>query len=153
MHPRPYIKLSPEDAATHAQWSRWTFAGFGLVAAIVVILPAFSGSLPNVPAPKVENAAMAATCAQWDDLAKAALVSSIQNGQDSDLRQAGDTIFRLRRARRHCDMGWLRLACFDFSAIARGKARSAAADAESASVCEAFPAKDERQASVAVRRN
>jgi hypothetical protein len=59
-------------------------------------------------------------CARWDDMASKAIVQLVQNKRDVDLRQLGDAIFRMRRARRSCEGGWFRLACEDYQAIMRG---------------------------------
>jgi hypothetical protein len=63
----------------------------------------------------------APACARWDDLARESIARLVQNGKrDADLRQAGDAIFRLRRARRNCHAGWTTLACQDYLVVARG---------------------------------
>lgn len=63
----------------------------------------------------------APACAQWDGLARESIALRVQNGKrDVDLRQVGDAIFRLRRARRNCDAGWTMLACRDYLAVMRG---------------------------------
>lgn len=60
-------------------------------------------------------------CAQWDGLARESIARRVQNGErDADLRQIGDAVFRLRRARRNCRAGWTALACQDYLAVARG---------------------------------
>lgn len=63
---------------------------------------------------------LAPACVQWDELARQSVARRLQNGKrDADLRQVGDAIFRLRRARRHCHAGWIRLACQDYLAVSR----------------------------------
>lgn len=61
-----------------------------------------------------------ATCAPWDAAASEAIVRLAQGGSDMDLRQVGDAVVRMRRARRLCESGWVRLACLDYDAIIRG---------------------------------
>lgn len=64
------------------------------------------------------EAAIAPVCSRWDDLARGSIARLVQNGRrDADLRQAGDAIFRLRRARRNCNAGWTTLACQEYRAI------------------------------------
>ena len=134
--PRRPVAWSTEEAATHARWSRYRLAGAAMAVAMIAIAPAFSRSSAGVPGEKVEHAAPAAVCAQWDGIAKAALISTIRDGQDRDLRQAEDTLVQLRRARRNCQMGWLKTACLDFNAIAQGKARFQLAGAQAPIACE-----------------
>jgi hypothetical protein len=65
--------------------------------------------------------AVASACERWDDLARESVARLVQNGnRDADLRQASDAIFRLRRARRNCDAGWITLACQDYLVVSRG---------------------------------
>jgi hypothetical protein len=67
-------------------------------------------------------------CAQWDGLARDSLARRVQNGErDADLRQVGDAVFRLRRARRNCHAGWIALACQDYLAVARGTSETVVA--------------------------
>jgi hypothetical protein len=59
-------------------------------------------------------------CVRWDDLAREAIARQVRDGKrDADLRQVGDAIFQLRRARRNCQAGWIRLACQDYLAVSR----------------------------------
>lgn len=60
----------------------------------------------------------ATPCAQWDNLASAAIVQRVQD--KLDLKELGDAIFRMRRARNSCDGGWFWLACEDYQAIIAG---------------------------------
>jgi hypothetical protein len=64
----------------------------------------------------------ASECAQWEAAAAGAVLSLVKGREDAHLRQAGDAIFRMRRARRNCEAGWVRLACLDYRAIERSGA-------------------------------
>lgn len=63
--------------------------------------------------------ALNAACAQWDEVASQAIAALLRDANDVDLRRASDAIFLLRRARRHCDAGWIQLACLDYRGILR----------------------------------
>jgi hypothetical protein len=63
--------------------------------------------------------ALNAACAQWDETASHAIGALLRDASDVDLRRASDAIFLLRRARRHCDAGWIQLACLDYRSILR----------------------------------
>jgi hypothetical protein len=68
-----------------------------------------------------KNIGVTPACASWDDLARDSIARFVQNSKrDADLRLAGDAIFRLRRARRNCDIGWRMLACQDYLFVVRG---------------------------------
>jgi hypothetical protein len=56
-------------------------------------------------------------CRPWDEKAADALARLVHEPGDASLRQAGDALFRLRRARRNCRAGWLAVACQDYQAI------------------------------------
>jgi hypothetical protein len=59
------------------------------------------------------------SCMQWHEQASAAISQMVRSATDVDLRQAADAVFRLRRARRNCEAGWLQLACLDYYAVAK----------------------------------
>jgi hypothetical protein len=80
----------------------------------------------------VRAAALNAACAQWDDAASQAIAALLRDASDVDLRRASDAIFLLRRARRHCDAGWIRLACLDYRGIVRRHAPALEAQIECA---------------------
>jgi len=122
----PWVARRAEDVATNARWSRYRFAGAAVAIAMMVIAPVFTRGSANVPGETVERAAPAAICAQWDDIAKTALITAIRDGQERDLRL--DTIVQLRHARRACRMGSLETACLEFNAITT-RFQSAGADA------------------------
>ena len=61
----------------------------------------------------------ASICSDWDHAASDA-VTTIAQASNVDLRTVGDAIFRMRRARRSCDIGLIRLACLEYHAIIGG---------------------------------
>jgi hypothetical protein len=60
-------------------------------------------------------------CAVWDHQASELMAHRVAASSpvDVDLRQIGDAIFRMRRARRSCEVGLIELACQDYAAIMR----------------------------------
>lgn len=67
-----------------------------------------------------ERQKFARACMQWHQAAGAAVSRLVQSARDADLVQVGDAVFRMRRARRNCDAGWITLACQDYHAVAAG---------------------------------
>jgi hypothetical protein len=121
MRPRCPIRLTPAEQTTSAIWSRCTLGTLALLTAAVVLLPIFWGP-PNaaIEARAAEDHA-ASACAHWDELASEAIVRLVQQGKhDAELRQVSDAVFRMRRARRNCQMNWVGLACHDYHAIVQG---------------------------------
>ena len=51
---------------------------------------------------------------------RAAVSRLVQSTREADLLQVSDSVFRMRRARRNCEMGWVTLACQDYHAVAAG---------------------------------
>jgi hypothetical protein len=60
-------------------------------------------------------------CALWDHQASELMARRVAASSpgDVDLRQIGDSIFRMRRARRSCEVGQIELACQGYAAIMR----------------------------------
>ena len=61
-------------------------------------------------------------CRAWDDSA-GEVIAKLAQAHNVDLRLVGDAIFRMRRARRSCGIGLIRLACVDYHAIIDGSPR------------------------------
>jgi hypothetical protein len=53
---------------------------------------------------------LARSCMQWHLAAGAVVSRMVQSTRDDDLRQVSDSVFRMRRARRNCETGWVTLA-------------------------------------------
>ena len=58
-------------------------------------------------------------CTRWEDIANNSVSLLVQRGPEQ-LWQLRDAVFRMRRARRSCQLGLLLAACEDYEAIARG---------------------------------
>ena len=120
MHPRTYLSMSPEDRATISAWSRRRLALYALVA---LGLTAYYGYNQRTnPGPQLasqDEQTLAPACQQWHQAASLVVARLVESTRDADLRQANDGVFRLRRARRNCEEGWVALACQDYQSVAR----------------------------------
>ena len=56
-------------------------------------------------------------CEPWDSAASSAVARLVADTSDAAARQLGDLVFRLRRARKNCRIGWVNLACQDYRAL------------------------------------
>jgi hypothetical protein len=95
--------------------------GFGvgaifLVVGLLVII-VFGTASPTDQA-DVHRAAQ--SCQQWHLAAGAAVSRLVKSTRDADLLQVNDAVFRIRRARRNCEAGWVALACQDYHSVAAG---------------------------------
>jgi hypothetical protein len=122
---------------TRAVWSRRTIAACALVAA-AVLAPSivYQPMDANLGIAGTDGQALAPPCLQWHQAASEVVSRLAQSTRDSDLRQANDAIFRLRRARRNCAEGWFTLACHDYYAIARNLPGHANFHQESLLACQ-----------------
>lgn len=58
-------------------------------------------------------------CQQWHQTASRVVANLLDSTRDADLRQVNDLVFRLRRALRNCEEGWIILACQDYQSVVR----------------------------------
>jgi hypothetical protein len=116
------IKLTPAEQATYASWSRRTLSICAVIIASVIAYPAIQRALSGDADVYAAERPREPACAHWDDAARDAITGLIRGRQDADLRQVGDAVFRMRRARRNCHTGWVRLACLDYYAVIYGQA-------------------------------
>lgn len=100
--------------------SRKTLGMLGIVA--VATLPLMTILHNDSPSggSDVEKPRLARTCMQWHAAAAASVSRLVQSTHDADLVKVGDAVFRLRRARRNCEAGWIVLACQDYHVVANG---------------------------------
>jgi hypothetical protein len=117
MPPRSEKRLLPEERPRVNRWSR-RLLGCAAIIAIILAFPLFQQAIGNDM--QAAGRPHIAACADWDDAASEAIVQLVKTRRDADLQLVGDAVFRMRRARRNCHMGWLRLACLDYQAITRG---------------------------------
>jgi hypothetical protein len=118
--PRPYVSITSMNRSIASAASRrklGMYAAFtiaALLSTIIVRPVALSGE------GDIEEQRFSRTCMQWHLAASAAVSRQVQSTRDVDLRQVSDSIFRMRRARRNCEVGWATLACQDYHSVAAG---------------------------------
>lgn len=95
--------------------SRWVLA-MSAIALAGVVGAMTMGEEADVPEQRADRA-VASECQSWRDEARRAVAGIALHGGDADLHQIGDVVFRMRRASRNCQAGWLTLACQDYRAV------------------------------------
>ena len=116
------IVLTPDERAEHAKWSRRVLGIWAVVVATVIALPMLHRAVSNDADVYATEVSRDPGCARWDEAARDSLAALVRAKNDADLRQVGDAVFRMRRARRNCHMGWSNLACLDYYAVIHGQA-------------------------------
>lgn len=116
--PRPYTSITAMNRSFASDSSRRTFGVVG-VAAVVALL-ALVIVKNNAASDDPEAQQMARSCLHWHRAAAAAVSHLAQSTRDADLLHVNDSIFRMRRARRNCEAGWVTLACQDYHAVTAG---------------------------------
>lgn len=115
--PRPHVPIMAIGRLRARGGARRTF-GLLVVFAVVALLATmvFRDGAPS-EAGAVEQK-LARTCMQWHLAAGAVVSRLVRSTRDADLMQVNDQVFRMRRARRNCEAGWVTLACQDYHAVA-----------------------------------
>ena len=118
--PRRHVPLMAINRSVGSDWRRAT-GGLAALAVIVMLLSALSfrsgATLADGDADKQK---FARACMQWHLAAGAVVSRLVQSTRDADLVQVNNSVFRMRRARRNCEAGWVALACQDYHAVAAG---------------------------------
>ena len=104
-------------AAEQTTISRWSLAVSVVFALIVLLLGVAAVTVAPGTGDGTRHAAAVQTCMPWDAAARDALAMLVREPSDAALSHVGDAVFRLRRARRNCEHGWVRLACQDYHAV------------------------------------
>jgi len=117
--PRRQVRITSLDQPLGAE--RWRASG-GMLAllAFAVLVSALAFRTGTTSQYEAEKRQFARTCMQWHLAAGAVVSRLVQSTRDSDLLQVSDSVFRMRRARRNCESGWVTLACQDYHAVAAG---------------------------------
>lgn len=87
------------------------------IAAIAVLLSGVTFR-SGATASDVERQKVAGTCLQWHFAASAVVSRQVQSTRDVDLVHLSNSIDRMRRARRNCELGEVAQACDDYHAVA-----------------------------------
>jgi hypothetical protein len=121
--PRPFRPWpgAPGSAAPR----RGLLGGLAIGGIVALLLVTLTGKNSD-PVPPVASRDVSRSCVLWHQLAGAAVTELVHSGHDADLLHANDAIFRMRRARRNCQAGWVMLACQDYHAVAAGTVGRAA---------------------------
>jgi hypothetical protein len=106
------------DRKSSARTKR-TFSSLSLLGGLGLLI--FSGNnAASASEPQFQKWSLRPVCALWDRQAGEVIARRVNESHGApDLRQLGDAMFRVRRARRSCDLGWLQAACQDYSAVMR----------------------------------
>jgi hypothetical protein len=92
-----------------------------LVLMAVVALGVASVGYLTFPAAQNSAAPFDQRCESWDNAASAAIAGLVRERDEATERQLGDALFRLRRARKNCRIGWIALARSDYKALLDGR--------------------------------
>jgi hypothetical protein len=82
-------------------------------------LVAAGAALLSVPAVPDATQAFDARCDRADRMASDVVSARVHERSEASERHAGDALFRLRRARKNCRLGWTWLAQRDYDALLR----------------------------------
>jgi hypothetical protein len=115
--PRPRVSITSMNRSLASDGSR-QLLGMLAVFAGVVLLSIVSRHDATPDDGNVEKQKFARACMQWHLAAGAAVSRLVQSTRDADLLQVSDSVFRMRRARRNCEAGWVTLACQDYRVVA-----------------------------------
>ena len=108
----------------------FALGGYALVVALL-LLAAFL----HVESTRAAAIPLHPACRHWDEMAANVVGRLVHEPADASLRQAGDALFMLRRARSNCRSGWLALSCQDYHAIVRLRAETGNEPPMSKSLC------------------
>jgi hypothetical protein len=128
MRPHNGVLRRRAERDVRNKWSRHAIAAAVLVLAAVFVFKqganrGFEARASNDGFDaRVQTDIFKSICAPWDEEASEAIVRLVQGSSDIDLQRVSDAISRMRRARRLCESGWVRLACLDYDAVIRGVA-------------------------------
>ena len=118
--PRPYVSITSVNRSIISDRSRWTLRVLAIVAVPVLLAMTVFKNDTTSHGADADNQKFARACMQWHLAAGAVVSRLVQSTRDADLSQVSDSVFRMRRARRNCEAGWVKLACQDYHAVAAG---------------------------------
>ncbi len=117
--PPPQVRIASIDQSSAPAGSRRSFAMLAtFVVVALVSMMVFRDRTASGDAGGAEKHKLARTCMQWHLAAGAVVSRLVQSTRDADLVRVNDSVFRMRRARRNCEAGWVTLACQDYHAVA-----------------------------------
>ena len=119
MPPPRYASSAPMIRSVTYDWRRALGGTLAMVAiAVLLSTVAFRSGASN--AGDIEKQKFARTCMQWHLAAGAVVSRMVQSTHDVDLVYVSNSIDRMRRARRNCELGEMAQACQDYHSVAAG---------------------------------
>jgi hypothetical protein len=115
--PRRHVPITSMHRSINSDWRR-AAGGMLVLVAMAVLVSAVTFRTGATSQDNAEQRQFARTCMQWHLAAGAVVSRLVQSTRDVDLVQVNDSVFRMRRARRNCEAGWVSLACQDYHAVA-----------------------------------
>jgi hypothetical protein len=116
--PRPYVSVMSLNRAAACDQPGRAWGGMLAIFALVALLSTIIAHSTTSEDATAERQRLARSCLRWHLAASAVVSHLVQSTRDVDLVQVGDSVFRMRRARRNCEAGWYGLACRDYHAVA-----------------------------------
>jgi hypothetical protein len=116
--PRRHVPIMAINRSVASDWRRATggLAALAVIAVLVLAMSFRSGT--TLAEGDGDKQRFARACIQWHLAAGAVVSRLVQSTRDADLVRVNDSVFRMRRARRNCEAGWVALACQDYHAVA-----------------------------------
>jgi hypothetical protein len=115
--PQPHVSMTSMNRSIAADGRRAAGGLFAILAiAVLLTAVAFRSGMTSDDG-KLEKQQLARACMQWHLAAGAVVSRLVQSTRDADLLLVNDSVFRMRRARRNCEAGWVALACQDYHAV------------------------------------
>lgn len=115
--PRAYASITSMNRSVGVVGSRRAFGMLGAAAVGALLSMMSLGPSATPEEGHRDKEKFARVCMQWHLAAGAAVSRLIQSTRDADLLLLSDSVFRMRRARRNCEAGWMTLACQDYHAV------------------------------------
>ena len=117
--PRPVVSIRSINRSVTYDRRRAMGGTLAMVAIAVLLLTvAFRTGASN--AGDIEQQKFARTCSQWHLAAGAVVSRMVHSTRDVDLVYVSNSIERMRRARRNCELGEMAQACQDYHSVAAG---------------------------------
>jgi hypothetical protein len=118
LSPQRYSSITSMNRSVGATAARRTLGTFGLLAVVALLAMVMFRDGATSDDGNLEKQKFARACMQWHLAAGATVSRLLQSTRDADLLLVNDSVFRMRRARRNCEAGWVTLACQDYHAVA-----------------------------------
>jgi hypothetical protein len=118
--PQPYVSITSMNRSIASAASRRTLGMYAAVAVAALLSTIVFTPIALSGEGNIEEQKFSRTCMQWHLAASETVSRQVQSAREVDLLYVSDAIFRMRRARRNCEIGWVTLACQDYHSVAAG---------------------------------